>query len=123
MPARRIASALAGLALVLSPVLVSAPAQASATRACSAHMTVAHPHHYATTQVVVTKLAKGAKVTTVARYKTTKTTKTGTATSAGKATVTYRVSSATYGRKVPITVTAAKGSTHWSCSTSFTPEP
>lgn len=121
MTTRRIAAALAGLAVVLAPVVVSAPAEASATRACAVHMTVAHPHHYGTTQVVVTKLAKGAKVTTVAHYKSTTTKKTATATSAGKATTTYRVASATYGRKVPVTVTAVKGSTRWSCSTSFTP--
>lgn len=120
---RRIASGLAGLALVASALVVAAPAEASSTRSCAAHMTVAHPHHYGTTQVVVTKLAKGAKVTTVAHYKSTNTKKTATATSAGKATTTYRVASATYGRKVPVTVTAVKGSTRWTCSTSFTPAP
>jgi len=118
---RRLAGGIAGLALVLSPVVVAAPAEASATRACSAHMTVAHPHHYGTTQVIVTKLGKGAKVTTVAHYKTTSTQKKATATSAGRATLTYRISTATYGRKVPVKVTAVKGSTHWTCSTSFTP--
>lgn len=83
-------------------------------------MSKAHPADYTTTDVRV-DTAAAAHVTTVAHYKTTKTTHHRTAGSKGNATVSYYISGATPGYKVTVSVSVVKGNRTGSCSTSFTP--
>lgn len=117
-----------GLALVLAagllagPVVLDAAPAEAATKSCKATMSISKPKQYSWTTVKVSKLGAKAKVTTTAHYKTTKTTKKATASKKGKADLDYYISGATPGKKVKITVTAKKGKTKWSCSTSFTPK-
>ncbi len=84
-------------------------------------MSNSKPRQYSNTYVRVSGVASKAKITTVAHYKTSKTRKTATASTKGTASIKYYVSRATPNRKVPVTVTAVKGKTKWTCRTSFTP--
>jgi hypothetical protein len=88
---------------------------------CAASMSNAHPKDYTTTVVDVTTAGR-ARVTTVAHYKTTSTTHQAIATGSGRATIPYRISSATPGRPVPVNVTVALGARTGGCSTGFTPQ-
>ena len=105
---------------VVSPVVL-APAADAATKpaACVATVSNARPTQNSTVTVSVGKVGAAAAVTTVAQYKTTKTTKKATADRTGRAAVAYKIGPATHGFKVVINVTAAKGSSSWACSTSF----
>lgn len=124
---RRTSAALAGLLVVAPLALVGPTAQAAepagVRKSCSASATPSNPKQYGTVTVNVSRLSKGAKVTTKASYKTTTTTKTATANSSGKAATSYMISRATVGYRVVVNVTAKSpsGYTTWSCSTSFTP--
>jgi hypothetical protein len=64
----------------------------------------------------------GAKVFTVAHYKTVNRAYYRLASSAGRATVGYYVSGATPGYKVVVDITVVTGHQANSCSTSFTPK-
>lgn len=87
---------------------------------CSASMSNSHPADFTTTDVQV-HTANFANVTTVAHYRTTNTTHRGIAGRKGNLSISYRISKATPGFKVKVSVTVVKGSQHGSCSTSFTP--
>ena len=78
------------------------------------------PRQYSTDYVLVST-ERSASVRTTAHYKTTVTTHTATANTHGKASVTYRISRATKGYRVVVSVAVRKGSAVGSCSTSFTP--
>ena len=120
-----LAALAAGLLLFTTPLSAAAAAplvtssSAAAVKACTASMSVPNPHQHTTTTVRVGRLAGGARVTTVAHYKTTSTTHTATSAANGTAALPYKISSATKGFKVVVSVTAVKGSTRWSCSTAF----
>lgn len=117
-----IASGVAAIALIAgSAVVADAPAEAKSTKRCSASVSNTHPHRRQNIDVRVSKVGSGAKITTVANYKTTKTTKRGKANSKGRANIRYNIGGGTFGRKVPVSVTAVKGKTTWICSTSFIP--
>ena len=65
---------------------------------------------------------KGARVTTVAHFKTGDQVRTTTANSRGEATVAYNVGNAQPGYPVSVTVTATYGSSHATAHTSFVPQ-
>lgn len=94
---------------------------ASSPLTCTAHMTNTSPTQYSTTTVVVATGVAGAQVTTTAHYKTTDTTHTGVADSAGTAEVPYKISRATIGYTVVVDVTATNAGHSATCTTSFTP--
>ena len=79
-----------------------------------------HPADYTTT-VVHVHTAAVVEVFTVAHYKTVNRAYFVTASSSGRADVSYYISGATPGRKVPVVVTVVRRHSANSCSTSFTP--
>ena len=117
---RTTVAAPAAAALALATLALPATAQAATRLPCKASMSDSTPKDYTTTDVKVSTASK-AKVTTVAHYRTTSTTHHATASSNGKATVAYRISDATPGYKVKVSVSVKSGSRTGSCSTSFTP--
>ncbi len=119
----RIAVAASAAAAITATVLsggVAVAAPDASRLPCKATMSNAHPADYTTTDVRV-HTAAYAHVTTVAHYKTTKTTHHRTAGRKGNATVPYYISGATPGYKVKVSVSVVKGNRTGSCSTSFTP--
>ena len=90
---------------------ISAQAQVSNSR----------PKDGTTVRVNVTT-EKGARVTTVAQFKTGDQVRTTTANSRGEATVAYNVGNAQPGYPVSVTVTATYGSSHATAHTSFVPQ-
>ena len=95
-------------------------APASAPLPCRATMSNYHPKDYTTTYVRVHTAAYAA-VTTVAHYRTVNRKHTGKAGAKGNASIAYRISGATPGYKVVVSVRVVKGSRSGSCSTWFTP--
>jgi ribosomal protein S6 len=83
-------------------------------------MSNASPTQNSTINVLVSTSAS-ASVATLAHYKTTATAHTGTANSLGKASIAYRISRATKGYRVVVSVTVRKGSATGTCSTAFVP--
>lgn len=83
-------------------------------------MSDATPKQYSNVYVRV-RTAKGAKIRTVAHYKTTKTYKSGRANTRGLANIKYYISGATPGRRVDVSVTVSKSGRSRTCSTSFRP--
>lgn len=108
--------------LLAGPIVLDAAPAEAATKKCAVKMSNAKPRQYSNTTVQVSKVGAKSKVTTTAHYKTTKTKKKATASNKGKANLVYRISGATPGKKVSVTVVATKGKTTWKCSTSFTPK-
>jgi len=116
------ATSLAVALLITGSVATSVPAEAAPrAKKCAVSVSKKNPKQYTTTSVNVSKVAKKARVSVSAKYKTTTNTKRATANSRGKATVKYNVSGATPNRKVIVKVVATKGKSRWECSTSFTP--
>lgn len=99
---------------------VAVPAHAAGRLRCTARMSDATPARYSNTYVLV-HTAAAASVRTSAHYKTTTTTKTGTADRSGNAQLGYDISRATKGYRVVVTVTVRKGSRQAGCATSFVP--
>jgi hypothetical protein len=99
----------------------AAAAPASAPLPCQASMSNSHPRDYTTTDVRV-HTAGSASVTTIAHYKTTNHTKTGTAGVRGNATIGYYISGATPGYRVVVSVRVVHDHRSGSCSTSFIPQ-
>lgn len=122
-PVRFISAASLAVALLITgSVATSVPAEAAPrAKKCAVSVSKKNPKQYTTTSVNVSKVAKKAKVSVSAKYKTTTNTKRATANSRGKATVKYNVSGATPNRKVIVKVVATKGKSRWECSTSYTP--
>lgn len=102
-------------------VIRAASMQPSATKVCSATMSVPNPKQHTTTTVRVSRLTGGAAVTAVAHYKSKNTPKTAGASAAGLASLPFAISTATRNYRVTVTVTAVRGSVHWACTTSFLP--
>jgi hypothetical protein len=98
----------------------AAAAPASAPLPCQASMSNNHPADYTTTDVRV-HTAGYASVTTVAHYKTTNHTKTGTAGIRGNASIAYYISGATPGYRVVVSVRVVHDHRSGSCSTWFIP--
>jgi hypothetical protein len=118
-------SAVSRLALIavlfVTPAVLIAPPLASATGLlCTASVNNARPTDYSSVTVTIFS-REGARVTATAHYKTTNTVKTGVTGSTGTAIVVYRISRATVGYRVFITVVAKMGKSSGSCRTSFTP--
>lgn len=118
---RRLAAGLTAIALASGAALAAPDPAEAATKSCAVKMSNSKPRQYSNTSVQVSKVGSKAKIQTVAHYKTTKTKKKATASTKGRANVNYYISGATPNRKVKVTVTATKGKTTWTCSTSFTP--
>jgi hypothetical protein len=115
--------AVAAAGAVTVSALTSGAAAATATAKalpCRASMSNNRPKDYTTTDVRVHSASR-AHVTTVAHYRTTKTTHHATAGSKGNATIAYHISGATPGYKVTVSVSVTKGSRAGHCSTSFIP--
>jgi len=91
------------------------------TLTCSASMSNAHPSDYTTVYVDV-HTAAGASVTATAHYKTTDTTHTSTASGSGNAAIGFKISRATPGYTVDVSVSVHTSSGSASCGTSFTPQ-
>jgi hypothetical protein len=127
-------AAILTLAATLVPTVAQAAQPASATashsqaalvpavttKSCAATVSNARPVQNSKVVVSVKNLASGAAVTTTAKYKSKSTKKTTNANAKGLASTTYAIGPATHGFKVVITVAASKGSTRWTCKTSFT---
>lgn len=99
---------------------ISVTAAASKPLPCHASMNNAKPRDYTDVDVNVVT-ASAARITTVAHYKTTKTTHTGTANRKGDASIRYYISGATPNFKVVVSVKVTSGNRTGSCSTSFVP--
>lgn len=102
-----------------SPTSAQAATQ-TAHVTCSASMTDATPARYSTTTVVV-RASPGAAVSATAHYRSTSTTHSATAGGSGVAQLPFRISGATLGYQVDVTVTATTAAGRATCSTSFTP--
>jgi hypothetical protein len=115
----------AGSAVATTPAPASStptpggPSPPASSGSCSASMDNANPAKYSTVHVLVASHLANASVTTVAHYKTTDTTKTGTTDGAGKADIAYSISGATSGYSVKVDVNVAGKET---CTTQFTPQ-
>jgi hypothetical protein len=120
-PVAVVTTSVAALALA-TPVLPTASAATVAAKAlvCHASMSNSRPKDYTRTDVLV-GTARGARVTTVAHYRTTSTTHRSTANAGGKADIPYFISGATPGYRVKVSVYVVSASRKGSCSTSFTP--
>jgi hypothetical protein len=110
------------VAAVAIPLAVGGPAMASpaARLLCSASVSAAHPAHGTSTSVAV-KTRAGAWVEAIAHYKTTTVKKTTHASSAGRATLAFKIGDAAYGYKIRVSVYVDDSSGKGRCSTSFTP--
>jgi len=108
----------AGSAVASSPPPATNPPPAP-SGSCTAAMDNANPAKYSTVHVLVSSHLANASVTTVAHYKSTDTTKTGTTDGAGKADIAYSISGASSGYSVKVDVNVAGKET---CSTQFTPQ-
>jgi hypothetical protein len=113
-------TAISGGALFSALTVTPAQATTNAALTCKASVSNAKPKDSSIVNVFVTTL-RDATVTTAAHYKSTTTTHTGTATSAGKATIEYKIGHATAGFKVVVDVKVKSGSSSGSCTTFFTP--
>jgi hypothetical protein len=100
---------------------LSACAPAPAPLACSAQPSTSTPGPN-TTEIISIKTAPGAKVLTVASYRSTKPIRIVTANGAGTTSVAYPVGTAPAGTPVKITVAVAKNGANGNCSTTFTPK-
>jgi hypothetical protein len=119
-PLAAIALLTAGGAVTASAAVAAPAAVAKTPLPCHAWMSNNHPADYTTTDVLV-HTAGYASVTTVAHYKTTNHTKTGTAGLHGNASIAYYISGATPGYRVVVSVRVTHDGRTGSCSTSFTP--
>lgn len=117
---RRAGLALAAGAMLTAPALI-APATADASGLlCRASVWNSSPKQYTDVYVNV-RTKPGARVQTVAQYKTSDTTKNARANGNGRANIVYKISRATPGYKVKVDVTVRAGNRTGYCVTSFTP--
>jgi hypothetical protein len=112
-----VAGAVSATVLTAGTAMAAPPAK---PLPCRASMSNSHPADYHTTDVLVHTAAR-ARVTTRAYYRTTTTTHRGIAGGGGGARIPYRISDATPGYRVKVSVSVVKGSRSGRCSTSFTP--
>jgi hypothetical protein len=112
------------LAAVATPAISASAAAAAphpAPLPCHAWVSNSKPRDYSTVDVWVAT-AKHAAVTTVAHYRTKNTKHTAWASNKGDAEIAYRISDATPGYKVKVSVAVVSGHHGGSCSTSVTPK-
>jgi hypothetical protein len=106
------------------PVLLTSTARGAegsdSTLACSARVDNPRPTDYLTVTVFVHTIG-GAHVTTTAHYRTTSTVETTVASHSGSAVLSYRISRATSGFRVVVTVQVRNGTRSGTCRTYFTP--
>ncbi|MCK9921960.1 hypothetical protein MXD61_08690 [Frankia sp. AgPm24] len=108
-------------AVLAGTLLVPAgTANAATTLSCRALALVPNPTMNQTEPVLI-ETASSARVTGLAHYRTTTTRKSGTADTLGRAVLRWRISHATPGYRVLITITVSSGSQRATCTTSFTP--
>jgi hypothetical protein len=117
-----ITPAVAGAMFLASPAnaAVAAKAAPAAALRCHASMSNSRPKDYTSTYVNVGTV-RYAGVTTVAHYKTVNRKHTGMANAEGNARIRYRISGATPGYRVNVSVIVTWGSSRGTCSTSFIP--
>ncbi len=118
-----LAAPVTALLAVATPAVSAsaAPTAANPTKVpCRTWVSNSKPKDYSTVDVWVAT-ARDAGVTTVAHYKTKTTKHTAKANSKGAAEIAYRISDATPGYKVKVSVTVTSGRHTGSCSTSFVP--
>ena len=118
-----LAAPVTALLAVATPAVSAsaAPVAAHTTKVpCRTWVSNSKPRDYSTVDVWVVT-AKRAAVTTVAHYRTTSTRHTAHANAKGDAEIAYRISDATPGYKVKVSVSVAKGNRTGICSTSFVP--
>ena len=120
MKIRAIRIVLCVVLLTAPGMFIASPMASAAGLACTAHVSPVHPTDYSDVTVTIHSRA-GARITTIAHYRTTNHLKTGVANSVGSAWVVYWISGATIGFPVVITVVARIGTLSGSCRTSFTP--
>ena len=120
-------ASLALVAPVTALLAVATPAiSASAAPAhpvpvpCHTWVSNSKPKDYSTVDVWVVTAGR-ASVATAAHYRTTTTKHTAKANAKGDAEIAYRISDATPGYKVKVSVSVTSGHHAGSCSTSFTP--
>jgi hypothetical protein len=111
---------LAAVAAAAAQVVLADSGVAATAMACRASVSEHHPRQYSDVDVYVSTL-KHARVTTSAAYRTTTTNHYASADGQGNATVEYRISDATPGYKVKVSVTVRKSGRAGYCSTWFTP--
>ena len=109
----------AGLPAVSASAAPAAPHPAKL--ACHTWVSNSKPRDYSTVDVWVAT-ASHASVTTEAHYRTKNTWHSARANNKGDAEIAYRISDATPGYKVKVSVSVASGHHTGSCSTSFTPK-
>jgi hypothetical protein len=107
-------------AIAFALVVPAGTAQAATVVPCRATVSVAHPSTNQTEPVYIATLTN-ARVTGVAHYKTTNTSKVGTTNIRGHLYLYWRISHATPGYRVNITLAVVKGGMRGSCSTYFSP--
>jgi hypothetical protein len=107
-------------AVTTAAVVKTGPHQAQHI-SVQARVSNSRPKDGTTVRVNITT-QKGARVTTVAHFKTGNQVQTTTANSRGEATVAYNVGNAQPGYPVSVTVTATYGSSHATANTSFVPQ-
>jgi hypothetical protein len=118
-----LAAPLTALLAVATPAVSASAAPAvthTAKLPCHTWVSNSKPKDYSTVDVWVVT-ARHASVATVAHYKTKNTKHTAKANTKGDAEIAYRISDATPGYKVKVSVSVASGHHAGSCSTSFTP--
>jgi hypothetical protein len=101
--------------------ITMAPPPPPAALICRAHMSDATPAQYTYDRVIVKTGQPNAFVRAVAHYKTTSTPKSGRSGSNAIASLSFYISGATPGRKVPVSVTVTKNGHTRTCGTVFTP--
>jgi hypothetical protein len=99
----------------------TAPPPAPAPLICRAHMSDATPAQYTYDRVIVKTGQPHAFVRAVAHYKTTNTAKSGRSGANAVASLSFYISGATPGRRVPVSVTVTKNGHTRTCGTAFTP--
>lgn len=118
-----LAAPVTALLAVATPAVSASAAPVTAhktTVPCHTWVSNSKPKDYSTVDVWVVTGGR-ASVTTVAHYRTTNTKHTAKANAKGDAEIAYRISGATPGYKVKVSVSVASGHHAGSCSTSFTP--
>jgi hypothetical protein len=117
---RLIRTILCAVFLMVPATIAVASNSSAAALACTAHIDNPHPTDYSTVTVLI-RTRSNARVTTTAHYRTTSTVKTAQASASGTASIAYRISRATSGFRVIVTVVVKSGSLIGSCRTLFTP--
>jgi hypothetical protein len=116
-----LAAPVTALLAVATPAISASAAPVHTVKVpCHTWVSNSKPKDYSTVDVWVATASR-ASVTTVAHYKTKNTKHTAWANKKGDAEIAYRISDATPGYKVNVSVSVTSGRYGGSCSTSFVP--